>query len=327
MPTIVDVGARGGLHPRWQQSGFPVHGILFEPDPAAAEELRAEFARSNKEADKEANQKDAISVFETALSEKEETISLNVFRFGGASSVYPLNYAEAEKYYADTSKFEVVERVELNARRLDDVLAENAISHVDAVKIDTQGFELSVLRGSVQTLERAVCVEVEVEFRPIYENQPLFPEVNAFLSERGFELFDLGRCFRARNECRDFGDRRGQLVWGDGLYFKSPETFVRTPNLTDEHILGAFQTYLVYGYPDAAQVLLQLVSNQVAAATKAEMTQGLAGFRKQPFKRSPATRVKRLVRRLAEKVVSALAEEHPHAFRRDAELGNRSQQA
>ena len=321
MPTIVDVGARGGLHPRWQQSGWDVHGILFEPDPAAAEALRKEAATADSSSD--------LTVLETALSDKDETLMLNVLKFGGASSTYNLNYDEARRYYSDTSKFDVLERVALEARRLDDVLAENHIDHVDALKVDTQGSELAILQGSSKTLERTLCVEVEVEFRPIYENQPLFPEVNEFLSARGFELYDLGRCFRSRNECRDFGDRRGQLVWGDGLYFKSPERFLDTPDLLDAQILGGFQTYLIYGYPDSAVVLQTLACERglVSAETKKAMDEGLATLRKAPFQRNASTRLRRMIHKVASAVVTALDEEHPHAFKRDPELGNLRQRS
>ena len=321
MPTIVDVGARGGLHPRWQKLGLQIHGILFEPDPSAAEVLRKEAAVSTAST--------KLTVLETALSDKNETLALNVFKFGGASSTYNLNYNEARRYYADTSKFDVVEQVPLQARRLDDVLAENNIDHIDALKVDTQGSELAILQGSTNILERTLCVEVEVEFRPIYENQPLFPEVDKFLSDRGFELYDLGRCFRARNECRDFGDRRGQLVWGDGLYFKSPERFLETPSLLEAQILSGFQTYLIYGYPDSAVVLQKLADQRglVSSETHKVMEQGLALLRKAPFRRTPLTRLRRIIRRVASKVVTALDEEHSHAFKRDLELGNLSQRS
>ena len=42
------------------------------------------------------------------------------------------------------------------------------------------------------TLNRAIFgVEVEVEFIEMYQDQPLFNEVDSFMRERGFYLFDL----------------------------------------------------------------------------------------------------------------------------------------
>ena len=39
--TIVDIGASGGIHPRWQRSKFAFKGILFEPDPREYDNLKA----------------------------------------------------------------------------------------------------------------------------------------------------------------------------------------------------------------------------------------------------------------------------------------------
>jgi len=54
------------------------------------------------------------------------------------------------------------------------------------LKIDTQGSELEVLRGGLTTLATVLACEVEVSLRPVYVNQPLLPDIFAFLNERGF---------------------------------------------------------------------------------------------------------------------------------------------
>ena len=61
----------------------------------------------------------------------------------------------------------------------------------DVISIDTQGAELSILRGASETLRNTLCVVSEVEFAPIYLGQPLFDEQMAFLTPRGFRLMEL----------------------------------------------------------------------------------------------------------------------------------------
>ena len=65
------------------------------------------------------------------------------------------------------------------------------ITEVDFIKIDTQGSELDILEGSLDFLSRTVGIEVEMEFVEVYKGQPLFDEVNSFLTRNGFNLFDI----------------------------------------------------------------------------------------------------------------------------------------
>jgi hypothetical protein len=61
--------------------------------------------------------------------------------------------------------------------------------------MDLQGAELLVLRSALDILPMVKCIHVEIGFRETYVGQPLFWEVDQFLKEQGFELFniDLGR--------------------------------------------------------------------------------------------------------------------------------------
>jgi FkbM family methyltransferase len=54
------------------------------------------------------------------------------------------------------------------------------------LKIDTQGYELEVLRGATAVLGAVVLVEVELSLLPTYEAGPLFEHVVAFLAEHRF---------------------------------------------------------------------------------------------------------------------------------------------
>jgi len=48
------------------------------------------------------------------------------------------------------------------------------------------------------TLNNVVGIEVEVEFSELYEKQPLFNDVDNFIRDKGFELFDLRRGYWIR---------------------------------------------------------------------------------------------------------------------------------
>jgi hypothetical protein len=109
------------------------------------------------------------------------------------------------------------------------------ISAIDVLKLDTQGSELGVLRGARRRLRTARALEVEVEFNPIYQGQPLFGDVDRFLRRRGFLLWRLGNlvhyglagaradfpapeCHYFDSEPRPIAASGGQLSWGHAYY-------------------------------------------------------------------------------------------------------------
>ena len=79
------------------------------------------------------------------------------------------------------------ETIRVPVRRLGPFVDWNALPHPILIKIDVQGAELQALRGC-DGLESADFVYVELSFVELYEGQPLFDEVSAYLTERGFKL-------------------------------------------------------------------------------------------------------------------------------------------
>ena len=109
----------------------------------------------------------------------------------------------------------------------------------------SSGSELKILNGSKVTLDNVVAVLVEVAFDEMYENQPLFGEIHEFLNMSGFKLMDIYKGVPTTNSRGPVGIRgRGQLSWGDALFFKDPQVADRT--------LLAFCA-LAFGYADFAR--------------------------------------------------------------------------
>jgi hypothetical protein len=103
---------------------------------------------------------------------------------------------------------------------LDACLARHDVPRADFLELDVQGSELDVLIGAEATLRTTLGVQVEVEFVPIYVDQPLFADVDRFLRGRGFELFDLSRYHVRRAALEATTPTRGQLLWGHALYLR-----------------------------------------------------------------------------------------------------------
>jgi FkbM family methyltransferase len=77
----------------------------------------------------------------------------------------------------------VVGEVGCATRRLDDI---SELGEIDLLKIDIQGSELSVFRNGRTKLARAVAIQTEVSFIPLYKNQPVFGDIDLELRSLGF---------------------------------------------------------------------------------------------------------------------------------------------
>ena len=180
----------------------------------------------------------------------------HVCKWQEVSSIYKPNLKVLSKYQ-DADRFTVSKVITLQADSLNNLLEKERVTEVDFIKIDTQGSELELLQGASNFLDGIIGLEVEVEFIKIYQDQPLFPEVDRFIESHGFSLIDMKRTFWKRKNADD-GSNKGQLVYADALYLKEPEQVMKSANLSKEKIIKSINLYLVYGYVDLAISLLEL---------------------------------------------------------------------
>jgi FkbM family methyltransferase len=230
--------------------------IGFEPDPH-------EFAQL-----KEAGSDPSMTILPTALHNTSATLPLYIARDRGLTSIFRPNRAFVDQF-PEAARFDTTDVQQIAAQPLDRVLDEHGIATVDFIKVDTQGSELQILQGATRTLDTGVFgVEVEAEFNPVYRDQPLFADVDAFLRDRGFQLFDLRPCYWKRSAGVALGGPKGQIIWADALYFKSDETLRNgngdTSDAARARAIKAIAISLLYGYADYALALARTFSATLA---------------------------------------------------------------
>ena len=245
--VLADVGARGGLKRNWSAASPHLRVIGFEPDEREYRRLVEDGTRDEKRA-----------VFiHAALHDRPGTLSLRVARDRGLSSMFEPNRELIDRF-PDAARFDTTDVQAVHADTLDRLVAERGLTDIDFIKADTQGSELFVLQGAGATLSSAVVgVEVEVEFAPIYKDQPLFAEVDVFLRGRGFSLFDLRPCYWKRAAGRDLGGPYGQIIWADALYLKNvaaiqPNVAALPAESRKSKVLRAISIAVLYGSYDYA---------------------------------------------------------------------------
>lgn len=212
--TYVDIGAMGGIAGYWRQLAEHCHVIAFEAD-------EREFAKLKSST--------RVTYLPYVVYHSSQPVRFYISRHSGKSSLYKPNQSFL-KDFPDAARYDVVQEVEVpkeKVKTLDQVLSQEAIPQVDFIKIDTQGSELDILKGASGTLEHVIGLEVEVEFSSLYQGQPLFRDVDAYLDTHGFQLIDLRRCLWKKKSFFSYIGR-GQLVFADALYFKRVEFLLAT---------------------------------------------------------------------------------------------------
>lgn len=185
---VLDVGANIGYFGQLVRS-FGYEGWLCSFEP-----VEETFRVLNDTAGKDVRWR----VFNFALGSREETRTIGVAENSVLSSfLEPSDYQVAELGgMSDITTKQVVP-----VHTLDSVLDECIEGIGDPrifLKVDTQGWDLEVLNGGLQTLERVLALQTELSVKPLYEGMPGFFEPMTEISQHGFELTGLFTVIRDR---------------------------------------------------------------------------------------------------------------------------------
>jgi len=146
---------------------------------------------------------------------------------------------------------------EIQTRRLDDI---PEVKDIDYIKLDVQGAELDIILGAQRVLETTLVVHSEVEFIPIYIDQPLFGDIDVALRKAGFWFHRFDGVFgRVLQPLRPNGDPfapLSQLLWADGAIYV--RNFMRFDALSADQLLKlAIILHEVYQSWDMAALALR----------------------------------------------------------------------
>ncbi|MBL1175880.1 FkbM family methyltransferase [Pantanalinema sp. GBBB05] len=201
--------------------------------------------------------------FPVALGRTMGEVPLYITADPICSSLYRPNAAYVSRFAGLQTMMSPDFTIDMEVTTLDQACQDQGIEQIDFLKIDVQGADLQVLEGAAHQLAYSIlAIRIEVEFSPLYLEQPLFADVDVYLRQRGFTLFDLqgGYGSRANLPIRSTA-RAGQLLWGDALYLR--DLIPAEQNLTfktPEHLLKLACMADVLDFPDYALELLELLT-------------------------------------------------------------------
>ena len=158
----------------------------------------------------------------------------------------------------------VLSTEEIDTVRFDDV---EETAGTDMIKIDIQGGELMVLKNSQNRLKDVLVIHTEVEFLPMYQDQPLFSDVDSFLRSKGFmfhRFFPLvSRTIIPMVVNGNIYEGFSQLFWADAVFIRDVS---RLDLFSDSELMKtAMLLHECYNSLDLAHYLLVEYDRRTAA--------------------------------------------------------------
>ncbi len=196
-PICFDVGANRGQTIQLLQDCFSTPVIhAFEPATVCFTELARQSFGSQ------------VHLHQLAFGDHDGMADFRNYEHSELSSFLPLHLDKRENLFAEEEIISV-ESVQVNT--LDHFCTTHTIDHIDLLKIDTQGFELPVLRGGINLLKQKKigAILLELNFATLYDGQSDPLEILQLLRSHGMRLVD----FYERERITGF-----ELSWTTALF-------------------------------------------------------------------------------------------------------------
>ena len=172
--------------------------------------------------------------------------------------------------------------------RLDDVAETVGVTFL---QMDIQGAELLALQHAQNRLRDALVLHLEVEFLPLYVDQPLFSDVEQFVHHRGFVFHRFfaptSRVIRPMVVGGNILSGLSQLVWADAVFVRD----FSHPERLDVPELQAMAAIMhdCYGSWDLTQHLLIELDCRTQGTLGADYVSTLSGAPRRQATTAPAT--------------------------------------
>jgi FkbM family methyltransferase len=198
--TVVDVGANRGQFSLLALELFPDAEIFaFEPLAGPGHTFRAVLGHEGR-----------VHFFPTAIGPTATEATIHIAAKDDSSSFLPITDLQIHTSIGPSHE---VATARVGMAPLGQLLSSAQLVAPALLKIDVQGFELSVLEGCLPLLPRFAAIYVECAFVELYAGQALAGDVIAFLRQQGFVLAGI---YDVKY------DSTGRAIQGDFLFNMPP---------------------------------------------------------------------------------------------------------
>jgi|GEM_PF-1618428 len=122
-----------------------------------------------------------------AAGSQASTQKIFIGRNKHTSSFYEMESDRESKLFSHA--IEITESEEVEVIRLDELVS--PAQSISIMKMDIQGSELEALKGAAGILKRTSVIVLEVNNHDHYKGAPKYNEIDSYLCDQGFELFDI----------------------------------------------------------------------------------------------------------------------------------------
>lgn len=181
-PIVVEAGAFEGQYGAQVARTYPSSRVIvFEPNPRAFQTLLQNVGGLPN-----------VTAVQAALHAYSGTAKLHLNH-----GVY-YNDPRLEKWSSllegfclGTDRFNCFRgpSIEVPCLVLDEWCKANNIDHIDYLHLDTEGFELQILRSSPEILKTVLVIHTKTNLTPFRKGTTQYPELYQFLQEQGFTMF------------------------------------------------------------------------------------------------------------------------------------------
>lgn len=179
---VFDVGANDGGYATFLRQEVGFRGVIhsFEPVARLADKCR-ELAKADP----------LWHIHQYALGESDGVAEINVMTESVFSSFLEPS-TDFTNVFQNSNAIDHTETV--SVRTLEGIipsLRADGASIRPYLKIDTQGFDIAVIRGAGASLDSMIGIQTELSFCPLYQNMPSWRDVLILLENRQFQVSNM----------------------------------------------------------------------------------------------------------------------------------------
>jgi len=170
--VLFDVGANLGQTIKKMKLEFPFSKIYaFEPSRSCYKTLKNNIDIKN------------VFIFNNAVGSENGIIKFNEYSWSALSSILKRAFGSAQ----------IIDTYDVDLISIDSFCKINNISKIDFLKTDTEGYELEVLKGASEMMDKNKIqfVYTEVFFKENFIGQGSFGDIYNFLLSKNFELVKM----------------------------------------------------------------------------------------------------------------------------------------